>query len=115
MSDAARASWLPSYSMYGFVANTRAAAHQLQGQVSSACSPRGGDKWWCCKDARVRLYFGHGAPAYPRRLCSDVVAPAYRSAVLFSWVVVHESACGILLKMAVSAGQCPGLQRDLIP
>src|SRR4030095_12423234 len=88
------------FSTYGLCRNARAAAHQLRGQVSSACSPRGGDKWWCCIDARVRLCFGHGAPAYPRRLCSDVLAPAYRRAVLFSWVVVHESAWEILLKIA---------------
>src|SRR4029453_11116599 len=99
-SEADRAWRLPSCSTYGLCRNARAAAHQLQGQVASAGSPRGGDTWWGWKDARVRLYFGHGAPAYPRRLGSDVVAPAYRSAVLFSWVVVHESACGILLKIA---------------
>src|SRR4029453_1660674 len=56
-----------------------------------------GDKWLDCKDARVRLCSGHGAPAYPRRLGSGVVAPAYRRAASFSWGVVHESAGGILL------------------
>src|SRR4029453_1953353 len=95
-SEADRAWRLPSCSPESLCRNARAAAHQLQGQVSSAGSPRGGDTWWGCKDARVRLCFGHGAPAYPRRLGSDVVAPAYRSAASFSWGVVHESAGGIL-------------------
>src|SRR4029450_3888648 len=38
----------PSVSTCDLALNARAAAHQLQGQVSSACSPGGGDKWWCC-------------------------------------------------------------------